>query len=189
VDDAALVRRMRAGDEQAFDTFFDAYFDRLFRFALRQTRDAETAQDLAQSALITAVRRLETWRGEAALFTWLCTICRREAFAYWDRTRRDGHVDGNGGPNGALDRIPADGDSPERVLERHELAARVRLALDELPGRYGDVLEWKYIDGCAVSEIAARLQSTPKAVESLLTRARQAFREGFSELSRVTGDV
>ena len=88
MDDAALVRQMRAGNEQAFDAFFDAYFDRVFRFALRQTGDADAAEDLAQATLVTAVRRLETWRGEAALLTWLCTICRREALAHWDRARR-----------------------------------------------------------------------------------------------------
>jgi RNA polymerase sigma-70 factor (ECF subfamily) len=88
-----------------------------------------------------------------------------------------------------LERIAADDDSPERALERSEVAALVRLTLDYLPGHYGDVLEWKYIEGCAVAEIAARLQSTPKAVESMLTRARQAFRQGFLEVSRATGDV
>jgi RNA polymerase sigma-70 factor (ECF subfamily) len=192
VDDAALVRRMRAGDEQAFDTFFDANFDRVFRFALRQTSDAQTAQDLAQSTLVIAVRRLETWRGDAPLFTWLCTICRREALAHWDHTRRQptAHIVADeGGRRAILERIAAGGDSPERAMERDELAGLVHLTLDRLPGQYGDVLEWKYIEGCAVSEIAARLQSTPKAVESMLTRARQAFRQGFTELSRATGDV
>lgn len=191
MDDATLVRRMRAGDERAFDAFFDAYFDRLFRFALRQTGDADVAQDLAQTALVTAVRRLETWRGEAALFTWLCTICRREALAYWDRARRQPtvRVEDQAEMRAVLESLASGDDSPERAMERDEVAALVRLTLDYLPGRYGDVLEWKYIEGCAVAEIATRLESTPKAVESMLARARQAFRQGFSEVSRAMGDV
>ena len=58
----------------------------------------------------------------------------------------------------------------------------VQLTLDSLPNPYGDMLEWKYLQGHSVKEIAARLQISPKATESLLTRARRAFREGFSAL-------
>ncbi|HYU25878.1 MAG TPA: sigma factor-like helix-turn-helix DNA-binding protein, partial [Thermoanaerobaculia bacterium] len=56
------------------------------------------------------------------------------------------------------------------------------VALDRLPRHYGDVLEWKYIEGAAVNEIAVRLGTTAKAAESLLTRARSAFREAFTTL-------
>jgi len=57
---------------------------------------------------------------------------------------------------------------------------------DRLPGlvvdRYGDVLEWKYAHGLSVAEIASRLGTSIKAAESTLTRARLAFREGYSSL-------
>ena len=88
MEDARLVHRMLGGDERAFDEFFDAYFDRVFRFALRRCGDADAAEDIAQASLVQAMRRLETWRGEAALFTWLCAICRRELMAWWTRTGR-----------------------------------------------------------------------------------------------------
>jgi RNA polymerase sigma-70 factor (ECF subfamily) len=78
--------------------------------------------------------------------------------------------------------LAVDVDRSERDLERRDVARLVQITLDALPGRYGDVLEWKYIQGLAVAEIAVRLESTPKAVESMLTRARAAFREGFSAL-------
>ncbi len=56
------------------------------------------------------------------------------------------------------------------------------MTLDYLPRRYGDALEWKYIEGISVAEIGARLKIAPKAAESLLTRARSAFRDGFHSL-------
>jgi RNA polymerase sigma-70 factor, ECF subfamily len=189
VDDAVLVRRMLAGDERAFDEFFDAFFDRVFRFAAGRTGDDDAAQDIAQATLVAAVRKLETWRGEAALFSWLCSICRRELMAHWERARRQPaaptFADG-ADARAVLDQIAAGGDTPDLELERREVARIVHLTLDHLPDRYGDVLEWKYLEGHAVSEIAARLHSTPKAVESMLTRARQAFRQGFPDLSRAT---
>jgi RNA polymerase sigma-70 factor (ECF subfamily) len=55
----------------------------------------------------------------------------------------------------------------------------VQATLDHLPGRYGQVLEWKYIQGLSVDEIATRLGVGYKAAESLLTRARGAFRDAF----------
>jgi RNA polymerase sigma-70 factor (ECF subfamily) len=189
MDDAPLVHRMLGGDERAFDEFFDAYYDRVFRFALRRCGDADAAEDIAQASLVQAVRRLDTWRGEAALFTWLCTICRRELIAWWTRTGRQPprqSIEDDVEVRAALERIAADGDGPERLLERRQTADLVQATLDRLPAHYGDVLEWKYIEGLAVAEIAARLRATPKAIESLLTRARAAFRESFADVMRAT---
>jgi RNA polymerase sigma-70 factor (ECF subfamily) len=73
-------------------------------------------------------------------------------------------------------------DDPENELHRRELSRLVQAVLDQLPARYGDALEWKYIEGIPVQEIARRLGLGYKAAESLLTRARQAFREGFGLL-------
>jgi hypothetical protein len=67
----------------------------------------------------------------------------------------------------------------EATVRRREVARIVQLVLDRLPNRYGDALEWKYIDGFSVAEIAERLALAPKAAESLLTRARTAFRDAF----------
>jgi RNA polymerase sigma-70 factor (ECF subfamily) len=69
---------------------------------------------------------------------------------------------------------------PESEAGRRELSRLVQLTLDHLPGRYGQVLEWKYIQGLSVDEIAQRLGVGYKAAESLLTRARGAFRDAFA---------
>jgi RNA polymerase sigma-70 factor (ECF subfamily) len=63
------------------------------------------------------------------------------------------------------------------------------VTLDCLPPWYGDALEWKYIHGLSVKEIAERLNLGSKAAESLLTRARKAFREGFAALTGNRGDA
>ncbi len=79
----------------------------------------------------------------------------------------------------ALESLGAEGLSTQSSIQRREVARIVQLVLDRLPGRYGDALEWKYIDGFSVAEIAERLSLAPKAAESLLTRARAAFRDAF----------
>ena len=88
--DRELVQRMLAGDERAFAEFFDGYFPGLFRFALvRVGRNEDAAEEVVQATLCAAIAKLPTFRGEAALFTWMCTFCRHEISAYYRRTGKD----------------------------------------------------------------------------------------------------
>ncbi len=178
-----LVRRMLGGDEGAFDEFFEDYFPRLFRFAVLRLRDQDAAEDLVQNSLIAAVRNLGSWRGEATLFTWLCTICRREISAWEKRTSRRVIVslaEDDPGLRAALESIGAAAEAPDAGLARADTGRIVQLVLDHLPPRYSRALEWKYLEELSVDDIAGRLQCTPKAAESLLTRARAAFRDAFA---------
>lgn len=188
LNDRDLVKRLLRGDEEAFGAFFDVYFPRLYRFALaRLGGNEQAAEEIVQSTLCRVVRKLHTFRGEATLFTWLCTFCRREVGAYYQRARREPHhillVEDEPEIRSALESLMSahDGD-PEEQLRRTELARLVQVALDHLPPRYGDALEWKYIHGLSVKEIAPLLEVSPKAAESLLTRARIAFRDAFTSL-------
>jgi len=177
---------MLAGDERAFSEFFTAYSARLFRFSLRRLSTEDQAEDVVQKTLATAFRKLATWRGEAALFTWLCAICRNEISAHWQRAGlrpERSLADDVPEIRAALEAMARDASNPHQELAQRDLAERVHLALDYLPHPYGDVLEWKYILGLSVEEISARMNSTPKAIESMLSRARQAFREGFPLLA------
>jgi RNA polymerase sigma-70 factor (ECF subfamily) len=181
-DDLALVKRMMGGDEEAFERFFATSFTPLYRFAAARLPEPEAAEEVVQAALSRAVTKLGTYRGEAALLTWLHTFCRHEISAWYEkRARRPREVDlveELPGVRAALESLGHDAD-PHQHLRRDELRRLVQATLDALPARYGDVLEWKYIDGLAVAEIAERLGMGLKAAESTLTRARNAFREGF----------
>jgi RNA polymerase sigma-70 factor, ECF subfamily len=181
--DREMVLRMLGRDEVAFDEFFADYFPRLFRFAVLRVRDQDAAEDIVQNSMIAAVRTLGSWRGEASFFTWLCTICRREISAWEERTSRRVIVsiaDDDPGLRAALDSIAAAADAPDAGLAREDTGRIVQLVLDHLPPRYSRALEWKYLEEVSVDEIAGRLQCTPKAAESLLTRARAAFRDAFA---------
>lgn len=182
--DAVLVRRLLAGEEAAFDEFFAEYFPRVYRFArARLAGDEDAAEEVAQVTLSKAVERLHTYRGEAALFTWLCAVCRREIGASRVRTGRAAEVpllEDEPATRAALDALAlGTGDDPEAQLRRRELARLVQGTLDNLPGQYGDALEWRYAQGLSVDEVASKLGLGYKAAESLLSRARRAFRESF----------
>jgi RNA polymerase sigma-70 factor (ECF subfamily) len=183
--EVVLVRRMLSGDEDAFVRFFDVVYPAMYRFALaRVDFDRETAAELAQATVCKAIHNLPRFRGEAALLTWVCTICRNEIYAYHKHQRRAAPVDlveDDPEVRAALESLRASSSHDlDASLERERVAALVRRVLDSLPPRYASALEWKYIEEQSVHDIAVRLGVGVKAAESLLTRAREAFRDAFS---------
>lgn len=188
-EDKKLVKRLLAGDERAFSQFFDENFSRLYRFALaRLSDDPEITREVVQTAMTKALRKIHSYRGEAALFSWLCTICRNELV---DVARRNARyrktivltedypeireiVDSMNAPIGS---------DPNRQYQVHEAARLIQVALDRLPPKYGDALEWKYIEGYSVKEIGHKLGLSHEAAQSLLARAKRAFRDIYGTLS------
>jgi RNA polymerase sigma-70 factor (ECF subfamily) len=189
VSDGELVEGLLRGDRRAFEQFFNEYYPKLYRFVKRRMpQDATAAEDIAQGTLCRALESLPGYRGEAALFTWLCTLCRREMSARWDETRAWSSaprlVEDDPAIRAALESLLAREQwDPLFAADREQVRNSILSTLDYLPAPYGDILEWKYLRDMSMGEIARRLGRSPKAVESLLTRAREAFRETFSVLS------
>lgn len=180
LEEKALVERMLAGDEAAMEEFAEEYFPALYRFALSRLGDRELAREAVQSTVCKALGKLESFRGEASLSTWLCACCRNEIRMGFRSKKRQPPVVGL---VGLEEDLASDRDPPERALARKEKVRHVHAALDLLPPRYARALEWKYVERLPVKEIAGRLRLGAKAAESLLTRARQAFRDGYEQVS------
>ena len=185
--DPQLIRRMLAGDERAFEEFFNAYFPRVYRFALpRLNGDVDATREVVQIALGKAIRKLGSFRGESGLFTWICKICRNEIVNRIRAERRMRHVvliDDQPELRAAVESIEApDEFDLVRNYGRAEAARLVRVVLDRLPASYGDALEWKYIEGQSVEAIGERLGIGTTAAQSLLARARRAFRAGLESV-------
>jgi RNA polymerase sigma-70 factor (ECF subfamily) len=127
------------------------------------------ADEVVQDVWLTAVRRIASFDPERAPFAaWLRGIA---AGLLRNRFRRRAPP-----PRVAATVPPADADA-----ERRDEAERVARALSALPDPYEDVLRAKYLEERSVADIAAERGDSLKAVESLLTRARQAFREAYGE--------
>ncbi|NND45895.1 MAG: sigma-70 family RNA polymerase sigma factor [Xanthomonadales bacterium] len=190
LEDRKLVKRLLAGEERAFNAFFDENFSRLYRFALTRMRgDPEATREIVQSALTKALKNIRKYRGEAALFTWLCVICRNEVVD-WARRNKRYHetivlTEDEPDIRQVVESLDAPGsDQPGALYQRHEATRLIQVALDRLPPRYGDALEWMYIEGHSVKEIARRLDLSPEAAQSLLARAKLAFRDIYSTLAQ-----
>jgi RNA polymerase sigma-70 factor (ECF subfamily) len=185
-DDKALAGRILAGDEAAFRQLFDELFPKLYRFAmLRLDGNRDDACEVVQQTYCRAFEQLARYRGEASLFGWMCQIC-RNAIADLGRHRKRMTTEAPDANHDAtiesfLEAVSAPlEDEPLSQVVRMDLIRLVQSTLDCLPSHYGDVLEWKYIDGLPLNDIAVRLELGPKAAESLLGRARAAFREAMA---------
>jgi len=184
-DETELVKRMLAGEQRAFDAFFEGHFARLYRFALpRLGGDPEAAREVVQATLGKGMRKLAHFRGESALFTWLCQICRREAVDYLRAHRRHASrvvlIDDQPELRAVIESLEApDEYDLVKTYGRAEVGRLVQAVLDRLPARYGDALEWKYVEGHTVQEIGERLGIGHAAAQSLLARARIAFRDAL----------
>lgn len=190
LEDRRLVKRLLAHDREAFNAFFDGYFPRLYRFArTRLGGDTDTTKEIVHVTLSKAIRSLGSYRGEAALFTWLCTICRNEINDHVERVARERkHVvltEDLPEVRAAVDALIAPAsDEPESNFRRLETTRLIQVALDQLPTQYGNALEWKYIYGFSVEEIAAKLGVGLEAAQSLLARAKRAFQDVYGTLTR-----
>ena len=189
LEDKRLVKLLLDGDERAFDRFFEDNFARLFRFALiRLSDDPDAAREVAQITLSKAIRKLHTYKAEAALFTWLCAICRNETSDWLARQGRYREhivlVEDFPDVQAAIDSFQSPEQlNPEAHYKRVELLRLIQVALDQLPPNYGDVLEWKYIEGHSIKEIAERINLGTEATQSLLARAKRAFADVYSSLA------
>lgn len=181
-EDFELAKAMAKGQDAAFRLFFDRYFPRIYRFCCRRV-DEQMSEEVTQTALINAVRNIASYRGDASLFTWLCQIARNEVAAHKRRQATQPGlvaIEGSEEVRREVESLGADPElNPEHALEHNRNNTFIHEVLDHLPGTYGLVLEWKYVDEYSVDEIASRLGVTVIAAQSMLARARSAFRKQY----------
>lgn len=191
--DRELARRMLRGEARAMQAFCDEYLPKLNRYAARRMRVVADIDEVVQSTLSQAARRIETYRGEAALLTWLIQICRREIAHHFESTsRHDATVPflNDDVLRAVVESLeaPAD-DRPDHTVRRQELVALIQVALDQLPTRYADALELRYVLGLSAKEMSVKMHIGEEAVQSLLARARHAFRDVCTEAVGALSEV
>ena len=191
-EDLAIVSKLLEGDEATFRAVFDSYFPRLYRFAVpRVGGNTEEARDVVQQTFCKAFEKLDSYRGEASLYGWMLQICRNSVIDHARRQSVRPHPLDLSARDDAIDTIleairASENEEPEQRAIRLDLLQIIQATLDYLPSHYGSVLEWKYIEDESVQDIAQRLDIAPKAAESLLTRARKAFREAIVAINDST---
>lgn len=192
VQEATLIQRCAAGDEQACAALLSEHQRMVFQLSLHLLGDYEEALDLSQEVFLSVFKTIGRFRGQSALRTWIYRIVINQARnrqRWWKRRRRtsqvslDDHVLRHGD---LTDRD--EGTAPDGVLQKKELASRVWSALDRLPFDQRTAILLREIDGLSYEEIAYSLGINIGTVKSRLTRARGALRTELAD-ARELGDI
>jgi RNA polymerase sigma-70 factor (ECF subfamily) len=181
-----LRNAVLAGDEAAWRTWYDETFPGLYAFVRwRCAGIPDWTEDLVQETWLTAVRRIRSFDPDRGRFSdWLrgiaANLLRNQLRKRRPTPSPNGQPEEQSQP-AAQARVRLTG--PE---ERHnrDQAEQIAHALSRLPERYESALRAKYLDQQSVAEMAEAWNETPKAIESLLTRAREAFRQEYQRLER-----
>jgi RNA polymerase sigma-70 factor (ECF subfamily) len=172
---SGLTRRMAGGDEMAWRIFYNAYFDRLWRYLLVVAHGNEdAAREALQAALVRVARHVKVFTDENTFWSWL-TVVARTAFADETKKRRRylsflDRFTGQASIEPASTTDPQIDEQLRNLLERH---------VTLLPPDEQRLAEQKYFRRRAVREIADELQTTEKAVESKLSRIRRKLKDAM----------
>lgn len=169
--DTGLLAEVAAGRPDAVHRLLDTVAPVVYGFIhARVGGNDAAAEDLLQETLLEAVRSATSFRGEAALSTWMCAIARRRLARHYERERRD-EVARSG-----LRLVEGGGTTGPELGEDMERRDEVVRALGRLSPLHRQVLVLKYLDGMPVEQIAGETGRTRVQVQSLLQRARDNLR-------------
>jgi RNA polymerase sigma-70 factor (ECF subfamily) len=176
-----LVKCIVAGNTKALEQFYERYADVLYAFIFHGVEGArEDAEDIWQDSLLAAIRGMDGFQGQSRLYTWLCAIARRKTADHFRRLGRSVEsltADPVEDMAELIDQAPL----PEAWLQAKTTRIRVVTVLQALPDDYREVLVARYAHEKSVAAIATWLGKSYKATESLLSRARDAFKAAFIE--------
>lgn len=181
--DKDLAERVCAGDDLALREFFQRYVDPVYSFIYyRVGGNNQDAEDILQETLITALVQLRSFQGESQLHTWLLGIAWHKVEDFYRRKQRleKTMTQVVGSQKMRLGSTQANPLS-DQIAETMATEQWVQNCLDKLPIDYQAALVLKYVEGFSMAEIARIMKRSGKAVESLLTRARKAFRVAMEQ--------
>ncbi len=166
-----LIRSAQKGDEYAWRELFNEHFEGVYSFCLRLAGgNANVAEDVTQRVFVTAAIKINRFKTDRSTFrAWLFGIAKISLLKVRTKEARQKHHETEFLKTNTANNIHR----PEELYVYETLA--------KLPGHYRAVLECKYLKGITVNQIAREQNTTPKAVESLLTRARKRFAQAYGQ--------
>ena len=183
--DRADVARLAAGHDAALNDLMERHATPIFHFLCRMLGNEDDANDFAQETFVRVYRNRERYRPDAKFSTWLYTIAANLARNHlrWRARHPNVSLDGESAETGQTigEVLPAPHAAPDGDLAAKERALAVRNAVAHLPDDLRAAIVLCELDDRAIAEAAAILETTPKAVESRLYRARQMLRKRLAK--------
>jgi len=177
--DSELIRAAQARELWALEQVYYRYLPTVWRYVYWRTGGRRQAtEDIVSETFLAAIRQLARLDPQGgSLAAWLTGIARHKLGDYRREQRRAG---GSADSDQLVEVMATSTLDTSQIVEAAETRKLVIEVMNQLPDEHRLVLEWKYLDRLAVAEIGGRLGRTPKAVESMLYRARRSFRSLFA---------
>jgi RNA polymerase sigma-70 factor (ECF subfamily) len=182
--DEELVKAILAGSEEHFDLLYQAYFPRVYRFAMKRLRDSGEAEDVTQEVFVTVFRALATYQGNSTLLVWIFGITRNKVNRRFRGLRAKLEtVDGEAALTVVSNEAPTDrAVDARRMLEHCEEIIELRLT--PLQRR---IFHLKHLRRQSIRNIAEALGKSEDAIKANLYRMRRAIAEGAPGLDQILG--
>jgi len=175
-EEAALIRRTLAGDDDAFAEIIKAFNERLYALAVGVLRNGTAAEDVVQESFIKAYRNLSKFRQESSIYTWLYRITVNTAHNYIRKNVRNGAVDMEEVAPIIADPSP----NPVQTAAGNELADAVADVVKTLPERQREVFELHFFEHLTHREIGEMLGITEGAVKANYFHAIKKMQKALS---------
>jgi RNA polymerase sigma-70 factor (ECF subfamily) len=179
-DDKSLIEQTLAGDSAAFGRLVRKYQDRLYNTMVHVVGRGDDAMDVVQDAFVQAFVKLDSFKQNAAFYTWLYRIAFNVASTYRRKRKPTLSVDRVREASGEEPIEPGIG--PADKMEQDERCRQVRAAIAGLTEEHRTVIVLREIDGCCYETIAEILDLPVGTVRSRLHRARLQLKELLREV-------
>lgn len=187
----ALVERLRSRDEHALAELASAYGSKIFQLAFRSLRNHEDAEEVVQDVLLKVFRKIDAFRGDSALSSWIYRITFNTTMSRLRHTRAARAAEITelqiGAPagdelQGVLD--PADGAAlADEDFLRQQLRERLCEAIGELPEIYREPVILRDFRGLSTEEASTRLRVKNQTLKSRLHRGRLLLRKHLADFA------
>jgi RNA polymerase sigma-70 factor, ECF subfamily len=191
VEERELIDRMQAGDASAVAALSSAYGARIHQLAFRYVKNWEDAEEVTQDVLLKVFRKIDAFRGDAALSSWIYRITFNTAMSRLRTGRANRAVEQQQRQEATADELagmapqdPADWSSlaDDHVLRR-EMRERLIEALTTLPEVYRIPVLLRDIQGMSTEEASKVLRVKPQTLKSRLHRGRLILRQALAEFA------
>ncbi|MHC4206283.1 MAG: RNA polymerase sigma factor [Planctomycetota bacterium] len=189
-EEKTFVRKLKKMDQRAWEVFCHEYSAPLLAFVqFRLGCNREKAEEIVQMTFVRCVKSIRTFKpSRGMLLNWLKTISKNEAHTILQQEQKQLATKTLACSSvetikGILEETDTDA-LPEEIIAKGEIQLLIHETIAELYSRYRKVLILKYVDNRKVAEIASMSGQSEKAIESLLSRSRQAFKKVFLQKAR-----
>jgi RNA polymerase sigma-70 factor (ECF subfamily) len=179
VSDTDIIKRIKAGDVDAYGSIMRRYNQRIYRIARSFVTDDAAAMNIVQEAHIKAYMKIDSFRGPTGFFAWLASITRNEALMYLRKHKREVTMEEN-----ELDFMQQENNEfftddklPDALIENKQLQSLINKNIDKLPENFRTVFVLRSVEQLSVKETAQILDIKEETVKTRLFRAKRLLRD------------